>query len=77
LRVLLASFNPTHDFLPAPPIGLSYVASATAGAGHDVRGLDRLGSARPIDDVRRAVRDLARGRGLLGAHHRQPSSASA
>lgn len=56
MRVLLVYFNPARDLLPAPPIGLSYVASATRRAGHDVRFLDLLGSDRPEDDLRDAVR---------------------
>ena len=59
MRVLLIYFNPARELLPAPPIGLAYVASATRQAGHDVRVLDLLGSRRPLDDVRDAVRACA------------------
>lgn len=55
MRVLLVYFNRARDLLPAPPIGLSYVASATRQAGHDVRMLDLLGSARPLQDIREIV----------------------
>ena len=58
MRVLLVYFNPALDLLPAPPIGLAYVASATRGAGHDVHVLDLLQSPAPLADVRRAVRDV-------------------
>jgi radical SAM superfamily enzyme YgiQ (UPF0313 family) len=59
VRVLLVYFNPVHDLLPAPPIGLAYVASATAQAGHAVRLLDLLGRDRPFEVLQRAVRDFA------------------
>ena len=59
MRVLLVYFNRAYDLVPAPPIGLSYVASATRRAGHDVRVLDLLTSARPLDDLRETVRTFA------------------
>ena len=40
MRVLLVYSNQIRGLLPAPPIGLSYVASATHRAGHEVRLLD-------------------------------------
>jgi radical SAM superfamily enzyme YgiQ (UPF0313 family) len=40
MRVLLINSNLKDDLLAAPPIGLCYVASAAAEAGHDVRVLD-------------------------------------
>ncbi|MEK7304222.1 MAG: cobalamin-dependent protein, partial [Pseudomonadota bacterium] len=42
MRVLLVYSNRTRDLILAPPIGLSYVASATHRAGHTVRFLDLL-----------------------------------
>lgn len=45
MRVLLVYSNQSRELLPAPPIGMSYVASATRDAGHDVRFLD-LNSAK-------------------------------
>ncbi len=59
MRVLLVYFNRARDLLPAPPIGLSYVASATRRAGHDVRFVDLLESRRPLDDLGEAVRRFA------------------
>ena len=42
MRVLFIYSNHIRDLLPAPPIGLSYVASATADAGHEVKFVDML-----------------------------------
>jgi len=56
VRVLLVYFNPARDLLPAPPIGMSYVAEATRRAGHAVRVLDGLGRERPLHDVQEALR---------------------
>ncbi len=42
MRVLFVYSNHVKDLLPAPPIGLSYVASSTADAGHEVQFLDLL-----------------------------------
>lgn len=56
MRVLLVYSNQTRDLLPAPPIGLSYVASAAQHAGHAVHFLDLLISTNPLDDLREAVR---------------------
>ncbi len=56
MRVLLVYFNRAYDLVAAPPIGLSYVASATRRAGHDVQVLDLLARARPLDALRETVR---------------------
>lgn len=40
MRVLLVYSNQSRELEPAPPVGLSYVATATRAAGHDVRLLD-------------------------------------
>jgi len=40
--VLIIYSNHTHDLLPAPPIGLSYAASAAADTAHEVRFVDML-----------------------------------
>jgi radical SAM superfamily enzyme YgiQ (UPF0313 family) len=42
MKVLFVYSNNVRDFLPAPPIGLSYVASNTVDAGHTVQFLDLL-----------------------------------
>jgi radical SAM superfamily enzyme YgiQ (UPF0313 family) len=47
MRVLLVYSNRTRDLILAPPIGLSYVASATRRAGHTVRFLDLLTAPDP------------------------------
>ena len=52
MRVLLVYANQTPDVLPAPPVGLSYVAGATHRAGHDVRFLDLM----PKSDAPSALR---------------------
>jgi radical SAM superfamily enzyme YgiQ (UPF0313 family) len=59
MRVLLVYFNRSRDLVAAPPIGLAYVASATRRAGHAVRVLDLLGSARPLHALRETVRAFA------------------
>jgi len=43
---------------PAPPIGLSYVATATRRAGHDVRFVDLMMSRAPREDLQAALRDF-------------------
>lgn len=58
MRVLLVYLNPSRDLLPAPPIGLAYVASATARAGHEVRLLDLFGRDRPREALAGALRDF-------------------
>ncbi len=58
MRVLLVNSNRSCEFMPAAPIGLSYVAEATREAGHDVRFLDLFPARRPHDDLRRSVREF-------------------
>lgn len=55
MRVLLAYTNECLDFLPPPPIGLAYVATATRDAGHDVRFLDLLLGGDPLERLRHTV----------------------
>jgi radical SAM superfamily enzyme YgiQ (UPF0313 family) len=55
MRVLLVYANQARELLPAPPIGLAYVASATRDAGHDVRVLDLLHRRAPVEAMRSAV----------------------
>jgi radical SAM superfamily enzyme YgiQ (UPF0313 family) len=52
MRVLLVYSNPARDLLPAPPVGLAYVASAARRAGHDVRVVDLIDSDHPDADLR-------------------------
>lgn len=40
MRTLLIYSNQSRELVPAPPVGLSYVASAARAAGHDVELLD-------------------------------------
>ena len=47
MRILLIYSNQSREFVPAPPVGLSYVASATRAAGHEVQLLD-LAFARDL-----------------------------
>jgi hypothetical protein len=58
MRVLLVYSNQSHDLIPAPPIGLSYVASATRDAGHEIRCLDLILASRPNELLRRTVREF-------------------
>lgn len=43
---------------PAPPIGLSYVATATRRAGHEVRFVDLMTSCAPQADLKTALREF-------------------
>ena len=56
MRILLVSANQEQSPDPVAPIGLAYVATATADAGHDVHVVDLCFA----DDVERAVADAAR-----------------
>lgn len=58
MRVLLVYSNRTRDLILPPPIGLSYVASATRRAGHAVRFLDLLTARDPQGDLRAALREF-------------------
>ena len=40
MRTLLIYSNQSRELVPAPPVGLSYVATATRAAGHEVKLLD-------------------------------------
>jgi len=59
LRVLLISAN--TEKLPDPvfPIGLAYVAAATAARGHTVETLDLCFSSAPLDEVAAKIRAFA------------------
>jgi radical SAM superfamily enzyme YgiQ (UPF0313 family) len=58
MRVLLVYSNQTRDLILPAPIGLSYVASATRHAGHDVRFLDLLTARDPQTALRAALQDF-------------------
>ena len=58
MRVLLVYWNPSRELLPAPPIGLAYVATATRRAGHEVAFLDLVASQAPLGDLRTRVIDF-------------------
>jgi len=55
MRVLLVSANQERSPDPVAPLGVCYVATATARAGHDVRVLDLCFSADSDADVAAAV----------------------
>jgi radical SAM superfamily enzyme YgiQ (UPF0313 family) len=58
MRVLLVYSNRARLMEPAPPIGVSYVATATRRAGHDVRFLDLMNSRQPERDLEHALREF-------------------
>ena len=58
MRVLLVYSNQTRDLILPPPIGLSYVASATRRAGHAVRFVDLLTARDPRAALRAALQDF-------------------
>ena len=55
MRVLLINSNLKDDILAAPPIGLSYVASAAEAAGHEVRVLDLCFKRRIGQELEKAI----------------------
>jgi len=58
MRVLLIYSNRSRIIEPVPPIGLSYVATATRAAGHEVRFLDLMMSRKPEGDLEEALADF-------------------
>ena len=59
MRVLLVYSNQSRELIPAPPVGLSYVASATEAAGHSVRLLDLAFSSDLLAELERAIGDFS------------------
>jgi len=57
MRVLLVYANRSLDLTAAPPIGLSYVASAAEASGHDVAVVDLLVAGDGERTLRRALRE--------------------
>ena len=55
MRVLLINSNLKGDVFAAPPIGLSYVASAAQAAGHNVRVLDLCFRRNIYSELERAI----------------------
>lgn len=51
MKVLLVYSNRTRILEPAPPIGLSYVATATPRAGHEVRFVDLMIAGNPMPEL--------------------------
>lgn len=58
MRVLLIYSNRSRVIEPVPPIGLSYVATATRAVGHDVRFLDLMTSRNPERDLEEVLGDF-------------------
>jgi len=58
MRVLLVYSNRTRELILPPPIGLSYVATATRRAGHAVRFLDLLTAPDPQAALRDALSEF-------------------
>jgi len=58
MRVMLVYSNRTRILEPTPPIGLSYIATATRRAGHEVRFVDMMMSRNPDRDMRSALAEF-------------------
>jgi len=58
MRVMLVYTNRTRILEPAPPIGLSYVATATRKAGHEVRFLDLMTSREPETELAEVLQEF-------------------
>ncbi len=58
MRVMLVYSNRTQILEPAPPIGLSYVATAARRAGHKVRFVDLMFSKDPRAELEETLRDF-------------------
>ncbi len=58
MRVLLVYSNQCKDLVLAPPIGLSYIATATKKAGHKVEFLDLLVAGNPQEILRKTISEF-------------------
>lgn len=58
MRVLLVYSNQCKDLVLAPPIGLSYIATATKKAGHEVEFLDLLVASNSQEVLRKTIREF-------------------
>lgn len=59
MRVLLIYSNQSRELVPAPPIGLSYVASAAKAAGHQVQLLDLAFSDSLLSELAQSIEAFA------------------
>lgn len=59
MRVLLIYSNQSRELVPAPPVGLSYVASAAKAAGHEVKLLDLAFAEDLLGDLARTIADFS------------------
>ncbi len=58
---MLIYSNRARILEPAPPIGLSYVATAARKAGHEIRFVDLMNSRDPEKELRAALREFKPG----------------
>ena len=58
MKVLFISPNAERLFMPTLPLGPALVAAATRRAGHEIRFLDLLAAADPLNEVRQAITEF-------------------